>query len=210
MAAQSINVNHWTANAWFLQYKESISGRFSLVTLVTWLVVTSMDRQIHKRLTLQVLLDRNALEHGESSQNKQERKSSNSTQETTSILELMVDWVQNKHRCKEASSTLRYQWKGKEKEGKKTNRNFQSSQSSKLGEITTVLGQDFSPEVHFQGKADPQERGYIVTLKPAKNLTDKVKKYNQMLRVISITVWKQCHTHVLSELLLCIAKWKHM
>lgn len=94
--------------------------KVSLVTLVTWLVVTSMGRQIHKRLTLQlVLLDRTAPEHGETSQNKQERKSSTSTQETTCILELMVDWVQNKHRCKESSSTLRYQWKGKEKEEEK-------------------------------------------------------------------------------------------
>lgn len=100
--------------------------KVSWVTLVTWLVVTSMGRQIHKKFTSQeVLLGRTAPEHGETSQYKQERKSSNSTQETTSILELMVDWFQNKHRCKESSSTLRYQWKGKEKE-KRKNRNFLS------------------------------------------------------------------------------------
>lgn len=77
---------------------------------------------------------------------------------------------------------------GKRGKKKKQTEISSLSQSSKLGEITTVLSQDFSPEVHFQGKADPQERGSIVTLKPAENLTDKVKKYNQMLRVISMTV----------------------
>lgn len=116
--------------------------KVSLVTLVPWLVVTSMGRQIHKRLTLQlVLLDRTAPEHGETSQNKQERKSSISTQETTCILELMVDWVQNKHRCKESSSTLRYQWKGKEKEKKqKTNKKnvFLSLQSLKRSQHSLV------------------------------------------------------------------------
>lgn len=135
-----------------------------------------MDRQIHKRLTLQVLLDRTAPEHGESSQNKQEGKSNNSTQETTSILELMVDWVQNKHRCKEPPSTLRYQWKGKEKEKKKKTEILSLSQSSKLGKITTLLGQDFSPEVHFQGNADPQEKRIYCYIKTSKEFNRQSKE----------------------------------
>lgn len=91
--------------------------------------------------------------------------------------------------------------KGQGKRERKKNKQTKTSslsQSSKLGKITTLLGQDFSPEVHFQGNADPQERGSIVILKPAKNLqSDPSSYFHYCVKAMP---------HILSELLLCVAK----
>lgn len=158
-----------------------------------------MRRQIHKRLTLQeVLLDRTAPEHGESPQNKQERKSSNSTQETTPILELTVDWVQNKHRGKESSSTLRYQWKGKEKERKK---NFQSFSVFKAWKDHNTPWSGLQPRSPFPRQCWSSGKRIYFYIKTSKEFTISASSYfHGCVKTI---------LHILSELLLCVAKWEY-
>ena len=77
-------------------------------------------------------------------------------------------------------------WK-KENE-KEVNRNFQSFsvfliELTAHGEMTVLLSQGLSPEVHFQGNTAPQKTYSKFALKSGK--TNKVEKHN---RILPITV----------------------